>query len=191
MRRFYDLFPDLARRETRAVRFFDRPPLPNGEFAFVERYCADRGCDCRRVLLEVWWVERARQVATINYAFDPTQPPPFDDEPQVFLDPDNVQSDLSDPLLDVFNEMRARDPDVHGRLVRHYEAWKAVVDDPTHPLHRTVRNASHDDPSFVPAFRPRAAVASAPTTKAGRNDPFPCGSGKKHKKCCLGAGAAS
>ena len=25
--------------------------------------------------------------------------------------------------------------------------------------------------------------------KVGRNDPCPCGSGKKHKKCCLGAGA--
>ncbi|MFV0297998.1 MAG: SEC-C metal-binding domain-containing protein [Hyphomicrobiaceae bacterium] len=23
--------------------------------------------------------------------------------------------------------------------------------------------------------------------KVGRNDPCPCGSGKKHKKCCLGA----
>jgi uncharacterized protein YecA (UPF0149 family) len=25
----------------------------------------------------------------------------------------------------------------------------------------------------------------------GRNDPCPCGSGKKHKKCCGKAGAAS
>lgn len=23
-----------------------------------------------------------------------------------------------------------------------------------------------------------------PETKVGRNDPCPCGSGKKHKKCC-------
>jgi hypothetical protein len=29
---------------------------------------------------------------------------------------------------------------------------------------------------------PRAAVAS---TKVGRNDPCPCGSGQKHKRCCL------
>ena len=28
-------------------------------------------------------------------------------------------------------------------------------------------------------------VRSAP--KIGRNDPCPCGSGKKHKKCCLAA----
>ena len=25
--------------------------------------------------------------------------------------------------------------------------------------------------------------------KVGRNDPCPCGSGKKHKKCCLGVSA--
>jgi uncharacterized protein YecA (UPF0149 family) len=27
------------------------------------------------------------------------------------------------------------------------------------------------------------------TPKIGRNDPCPCGSGKKHKKCCLTAAA--
>ena len=26
--------------------------------------------------------------------------------------------------------------------------------------------------------------ASAPAKKVGRNDPCPCGSGKKYKKCC-------
>jgi preprotein translocase subunit SecA len=30
-------------------------------------------------------------------------------------------------------------------------------------------------------------VRAAP--KVGRNDPCPCGSGKKHKKCCLAASA--
>jgi uncharacterized protein len=31
--------------------------------------------------------------------------------------------------------------------------------------------------------RPEAATEAAPT-KIGRNDPCPCGSGKKHKRCC-------
>ena len=30
------------------------------------------------------------------------------------------------------------------------------------------------------------AAISTPRAKAGRNDPCPCGSGKKYKKCCLG-----
>jgi uncharacterized protein len=35
----------------------------------------------------------------------------------------------------------------------------------------------------IPLTQPRAAP---PTLKTGRNDPCPCGSGKKYKKCCLG-----
>jgi uncharacterized protein YecA (UPF0149 family) len=29
------------------------------------------------------------------------------------------------------------------------------------------------------------SVASITVTKVGRNDPCPCGSGKKYKRCCL------
>ncbi|WP_256476707.1 SEC-C metal-binding domain-containing protein [Bradyrhizobium sp. 186] len=32
---------------------------------------------------------------------------------------------------------------------------------------------------------------SNPFRKVGRNDPCPCGSGKKFKKCCLNANLAS
>ena len=44
------------------------------------------------------------------------------------------------------------------------------------------------EPAGMPtrALRPAAASGLAPATKArvGRNDPCPCGSGKKYKKCC-------
>jgi uncharacterized protein YecA (UPF0149 family) len=32
--------------------------------------------------------------------------------------------------------------------------------------------------------RARRAVGAAATRKVGRNEPCPCGSGKKYKKCC-------
>jgi uncharacterized protein YecA (UPF0149 family) len=32
----------------------------------------------------------------------------------------------------------------------------------------------------------RAADAKTFVRQAGRNDPCPCGSGKKYKRCCLG-----
>ena len=40
----------------------------------------------------------------------------------------------------------------------------------------------------APAPAPEAEANPAPSepVKAGRNDPCPCGSGKKYKKCCLG-----
>ena len=34
----------------------------------------------------------------------------------------------------------------------------------------------------IPGVHPKGAAA--PTKKVGRNDPCPCGSGKKYKKCC-------
>ena len=34
----------------------------------------------------------------------------------------------------------------------------------------------------MPGVHPKGAAAA--TKKVGRNDPCPCGSGKKYKKCC-------
>jgi uncharacterized protein len=36
-------------------------------------------------------------------------------------------------------------------------------------------------------MRPNASDASRSSPRVGRNDPCPCGSGKKYKKCCLNA----
>jgi hypothetical protein len=36
----------------------------------------------------------------------------------------------------------------------------------------------------LPADESRAETALAPRIKVGRDDPCPCGSGKKYKKCC-------
>ena len=45
-----------------------------------------------------------------------------------------------------------------------------------------------DDPFFWDAFQDEKPTVSQPyvrmTPKIGRNDPCPCGSGKKYKKCC-------
>lgn len=186
MRAFDVLFRDVQRQESRVAAVSSHSRIPDGTFAFKEFYCHERGCDCRRVLLQVWWVERRLQVATINYAFDPSQPPPFDDEPQIMLDPMNPQSDISDALQDLFTTLLRDDPTWHEGFVRHYGMWKAVVDDPAHPDHPKVRGESHSDPTFRPAF-PRREPDRREGPKIGRNDPCPCGSGKKSKKCCVGA----
>jgi hypothetical protein len=176
------LFPDLARAECRTLQPFNNPDLPQGTFLFREHYCEERNCDCRRTLLQVWWTEERRHVATINYGFEPAKPP-FDDEPQIMLDPLNPQSDLSDAIQDIFETMIKNDAGYHDRLVRHYEMWKAVVDDPTHPDHHKLRTASRDDASLR-RTSPRREPERRAGPKVGPNDPCPCGSGKKHKKCC-------
>jgi hypothetical protein len=103
----------------------------------------------------------------------------------VFLDPLNPQSELADAVLDLFTKMIANDRVYHDRLVRHYEMWKRVVDDPGHPLHARVRSAAHDDLSFTPAFRwSKERVRARNEPLCGPYEPCPCGSGQKYKFCC-------
>jgi hypothetical protein len=39
---------------------------------------------------------------------------------------------------------------------------------------------------FLDAAAGRTETLRSPQTKLGRNDPCPCGSGRKYKKCCMG-----
>jgi hypothetical protein len=114
-------------------------------------------------------VEGRRIAASINYAF---QKPRRGDEPQMFLDPMNPQSEMAEAILALYTQVLAEHPAYRVRLERHYAMWKRVVDDPSHPDHRRVRSSDHDDPSFRPAFprrtsrprKPRPKPAAAGTT---------------------------
>ena len=60
-----------------------------------------------------------------------------------------------------------------------------------HDIHFVIElapNQPEDISDIERALSPPAPVTAAP--KIGRNDPCPCGSGKKFKKCC-GSGALS
>lgn len=93
------------------------------------------------------------------------------------LDPLNPQTAMSSAFLELTSEMLARDHSYHDRLVHHYRMWKTVVDDP-----------SHSDQAKLFAIRGEPDVPPRPcrrqTPKIGPNDPCPCGSGLKYKKCC-------
>ena len=180
---FHALFDQLAKDETRVLHIPEGDALPKGAYLFMEAYCSEPECDCRRVLLQVIHAESNRQVATINYGFEPAKPP-FADEPQVSLDPLNPQSAHSDRLKVAFETLLLPDAGYVARLHRHYAMWKRVVDDPAHPDHRKV--CPPDRPNFgAPAF-PKTPLRRE-TPKVGPNELCPCGSGMKFKKCCLGA----
>src|SRR5260221_3862209 len=58
---FHSLFPELAQREVRCLHLGPSPgsepqttpQLPPDEYAYIEFYCEDPGCDCRRVFFHV------------------------------------------------------------------------------------------------------------------------------------------
>ncbi len=160
---FDHVFMDVAQRESGSIETIDRAG-ERATYLFREFYCTEPGCDCRRVILHVLWVEGRRVAASISYAFERSK---RRDEPQISLDPLNPQSERSRKLLAVFTDMIGKDREYRERLIRHYEMWKRVVDDPAHPEHAKVRGEAHDDPTFQPAF-PRRKGRAPGRSKAGR-----------------------
>jgi preprotein translocase subunit SecA len=178
MVQFGTLFREVEEHEIRSIVVDGQEGLPDGTFAFVELYCREPGCDCRRVMINVLDLERKRHIATINHGFDPPKAH-WRDEGQTFLDPLNTQGRWSAGFLEFFLEMIARDADYRIRLERHYEMWKRVVDDPRDPRQKLLPPKTDDDFALVTTVRREAP-------KVGANEPCPCGSGKKYKFCCRG-----
>ncbi len=80
---FHEYFPELAARETRSLTVPAGSPfgLPAGEYGFLELYCDEPGCDCRRVLFYVIAKDRMGIQAVIGWGsggrrFLPTVAPP-------------------------------------------------------------------------------------------------------------------
>lgn len=128
-------FADLAWQETRTITVCGRDELPDGEYAFVESYCDEASCDCRRVMLTVLGrTSGARVWATISYGWESEQ---FYERwvgravegantKGPYLDPLNPQSRYADVLLAMF-EYVLTDLAYVERLERHYRMFKAVA----------------------------------------------------------------
>jgi len=70
MESFHNRFPDIAGEETRFVDVLDHPVIPSGQYGFFESYCNEKGCDCRRVLINIISRDNLNKIwATINYQF--------------------------------------------------------------------------------------------------------------------------
>ena len=50
---FVRFFPEQGTAETRVLTIRGHPILPDDEYALLESFCDDAGCDCRRVMLNV------------------------------------------------------------------------------------------------------------------------------------------
>ena len=188
---FFQVFRKLAGSELRTVTV---PPgrggsLPPDLYAFIELYCDEPDCDCRRVTLAVIAESKRRLVAHINLGFDSA-----DEMAGPFLDPLNVQASFAPALLEFFTDMINRDPAYLGRLHRHYVMFKEHCEGRRYAGSafekpgRVKRVALAEAPGFPSDVFPQQRAVAPPVRgggKVGRNDPCPCGSGKKFKQCCL------
>ena len=133
---FVERFPEVGARETRSARVTGRDDLPDGQYGFIEFYCNEPACDCRRVIVKILREDTGlRKIwATINYGWEspdfyrkwggPWKEPVGLKGP--FLDPLNTQTEHSPALLQLFLVV-LQSPEYIQRLKRHYEMFRAVV----------------------------------------------------------------
>ena len=72
---------------------------------------------------------------------------------------------------------------VMGREHPKMDEWKRAVEEKNRRM-KKASNMSLNDLANQNVNVPRMKSEPLTATKIGRNDPCPCGSGKKHKKCC-------
>ena len=123
---FYSKFRDLAFEETRTVFLRNHESLPDGTYGFLEFYCNEVGCDCRRVLVQVIRPETGSRVwALINFGWETpafyrrwtsANPDDADEMATATLDPINPQSRYSNALLRLFSDIVIRDAAYVQRL---------------------------------------------------------------------------
>jgi len=173
-RLFYEKFPEIAEEETRTLTFFDDPELPDDEYAFVESYCDEPDCDCRRVFFNVLASRQDKILAVIAYGweskrfyakwFGDNDPMAIKEMQGPILNSASSQSKLAPALLQKVKDILLKDRNYINRLKRHYAMFKKAIDNEEAEQSQLRKPAS--------------------TKKISRNAPCPCGSGKKYKKCC-------
>ncbi len=168
---FHLLFPEIAESETRSITLFAPRGGPAKAYGLLEAYCPDPKCDCRRVMINVVDADRLEDgcLASISFGFDRDA-----DMAGPFLDPLYPQGPHARMIFEHV-AVTLSDLAYVQRLEDHYDLVKAAGSR-THPAHaRLLKLLAEND-----AIKP-----SRPRPRAGRNDPCPCGSGKKYKNCCL------
>jgi hypothetical protein len=134
---FMRRFPHLAASETRSVTVNGRDDLPDGEYGFIEFYCNEPQCDCRRVLVVVLRPETDWKFwAAINYGWESVEfyqkwagAPSWDRYGWTgpLLDPLSEQTAYAPALLRLF-EFILKSPGYAQRLQKHYQLFRTAVD---------------------------------------------------------------
>lgn len=129
---FVQVCPAQAVAETRTITVPHGADLPAGQYGFIEHYCDELDCDCRRVLLVVWMPATGNRAwATINYGWESVEfyqrfTGTDDDYKGPFLDPLGKQSPYAQVLLGFFREM-IKDEAYVARLKRHYATLREAL----------------------------------------------------------------
>ena len=168
---FIEFFPELAEKETRRITLRNDPQIPDGEYAFIDSYCEDKDCDCRRVYFDVLQIDpeyKRFHAATISYGWEdfdfylswsPHMPSDMAKEMKgPILQPSQQQSQYAQRFLELFEIKFLIDQAYVERIKQHYALFKAKLGG------KAIKKIYNGYDKYGPC---------------------PCGSGKKLKFCCL------
>jgi hypothetical protein len=136
---FIERFGEFAWKETRTMVIFDDPRLAGDEYGFLELYCNDIDCDCRRVMFNVVSRNSMETVAVVAYGWESkafyTKWNHGNDDPETIaqmqgpiLNPASPQSELAPALLEKVKDVLLKDPAYILRIKKHYRMFKEKVD---------------------------------------------------------------
>jgi hypothetical protein len=135
---FFEAFPDLAMRETRAAYTTGKDGIPAGHYGFLESYCDEPDCDCRRLFINVMPENSPTILATIQYGWegaefcrawhrDTAGEHEIRELRKACLAPLQPQSEHALLFLKLFRTF-VRDRNYVERLRRHYTMFKERVE---------------------------------------------------------------
>lgn len=133
---FFTLAGNRALEEMRTIIVPPGAALPPGPYGFLEFYCPDFDCDCRRVIFHVIRPDSADKVwATINFGWESPEfyrrwsgDTEMDREmASASLEPFGPQTEHSEDLLRLFRDLLQCDSLYTDRLKRHYLEAKALA----------------------------------------------------------------
>lgn len=138
--------------------------LDEKEYLVEDLYCSNPACDCRKVRLAFF--ERDNKESQIEELFDVTLT--FNNK-IIDLDAHHCEENQAKKLIEAW---RRAHPSIMDSLETRYADIKEIGD-------RILIE------EFEPSITGGANFPKKSGRKIGRNEPCPCGSGKKYKKCCL------
>lgn len=167
---FYEFFPERAQRETLEMAIPEGAILPKGNYLFLESYCTNPDCHCDIAVIQIEQKPIDNEdhkrplapMAVLEYFY---KKPLSANNPAIFQDaPRTPWTKAGQKLLREYLESH---PDYRKSLGEHYVAMR------------------EEAKRLWYLTRPQPIKKEVYTN---RNDPCPCGSGKKFKKCCLEKG---
>jgi len=134
----YSRLPKLAKTETRSIAVLDKSILPPADYGFVEMFCNEPGCDCRRVFFTVFSSATKQPEAIIAYGWEtasfyrkwlkfPSTKEDIDELMGPVLNMGSPQGRHADAILKLFTEALLRDTSYIKRIKRHYQLFRAAA----------------------------------------------------------------